>query len=96
MRFVSVRELRSKSAELWRDLPSEGQMVVTNNGKPVAILAAVGDVGVEQTLAQFRRNRALSAVEAQQIRSVASGHDRITMEEIDAEIQAVRLERRSP
>lgn len=95
MRFVSVRELRSKSAELWRDLPTERQMVVTNNGKPVAILATVDEGGVEETLAHFRRNRALSAIEAQQIRSVANGLDRMTMEEIDAEIQAARRERRA-
>ena len=94
MRFVSVRELRSKSAELWRDLPAEGQMVVTSNGKPVAILAAVDDAGVEAALASFRRNRAIAAIESQQSKSVASGLDRITMEEIDAEIQAVRRSRR--
>jgi antitoxin (DNA-binding transcriptional repressor) of toxin-antitoxin stability system len=94
MRFISVRDLRSKSAELWRDLPAEGQMVVTSNGKPVAILAAVEEEGVEQTLASFRRNRALTAVERQQLKSVASGRDRITMEEIDEEIRAVRRSRR--
>ncbi len=95
MRFVSVRDLRSKSAELWRDLPSEGQMVVTNNGRPVAVLAAVDAGSIEQTLASFRRNRALVAVQTQQLGSVASGRDRITAEEIDAEIQAVRRRRRA-
>ena len=95
MRFISVRDLRSKSAELWRDLPAEGQMVVTSNGKPVAILAAVEEEGVEQTLASFRRNRALAAIERQQLKSAASGRDRITMEEIDEEIRAVRRGRRA-
>jgi antitoxin (DNA-binding transcriptional repressor) of toxin-antitoxin stability system len=95
MRFISVRDLRSKSAELWRDLPAEGQMVVTSNGKPVAILAAVEEEGVEQTLASFRRNRALTAIERQQVKSAASGRDRITMEEIDEEIRVVRRSRRA-
>ena len=59
MRFVSVRELRSKSAELWRDLPSEGQMVVTSNGKPVAILAAVDETNVERVGVRRSAGRAL-------------------------------------
>ena len=95
MRFVSVRELRSRSAELWRDLPAEGQMVVTSNGKPVAILAAVDETTVEESAAAIRRARALQAVQSIQLASVASGLDRMTMEEIDEEIQAVRRARRS-
>jgi antitoxin (DNA-binding transcriptional repressor) of toxin-antitoxin stability system len=95
MRFVSVRELRSKSAELWRDLPVEGQMVVTSNGKPVAILAAVDETNVEESAAAIRRARAVQAVQAIQLASVAAGLDRMTMDEIDEEIQAVRRARRA-
>ena len=95
MRFVSVRELRSKSAELWRDLPVEGQMVVTSNGRPVAILSAVDETNLEESLVAYRQGRALGAIHRQQLASVASGRDRITMEEIDEEIQAVRRARRA-
>lgn len=95
MRFVSVRELRSKSAELWRDLPVEGQMVVTSNGKPVAILSAVDETNVEESAAAIRRARALQAVQSIQLASVAAGLDRMTMQDIDEEIQAVRRARRS-
>jgi antitoxin (DNA-binding transcriptional repressor) of toxin-antitoxin stability system len=95
MRFVSVRELRSKSAELWRDLPVEGQMVVTSNGKPVAILAAVDETNVEESAAAIRRARAVQAIQSIQLASVAAGLDRMTMDEIDEEIQAVRRARRS-
>ena len=94
MRFVSVRELRSESARLWRELPSEREMVVTSNGKPVAILAAAREDNVEEVLKAFRQNRALSAIEAQQMESVARGTHLMTMEEIDAVIQEVRREQR--
>ena len=40
MRFITVRELRSRSAEIWRRLADEPDMVITSNGKPVAILSA--------------------------------------------------------
>ena len=93
MRFVTVRDLRSRSAELWRELTEEREMVVTNNGRPVAVMAAVGEDDVEDVLRAFRRDRALSALEAQQMRSVARGTHLMTMEQIDAVIQEVRRER---
>jgi len=93
MRFVTVRDLRSKFAELWRDLADEREMVVTSNGRPVAVLAAVREDNVEEVLAAFRRNRALTAIETQQMESVARGTHLMTMQEIDAVIQEVRRER---
>jgi antitoxin (DNA-binding transcriptional repressor) of toxin-antitoxin stability system len=95
MRFVSVRDLRSKSAELWRDLPAEGEMIVTSNGRPVAILAAVDEASVEESLDAFRQTRAREALESIQLGSVAAGLDRLTAEEIDREIVAARRSRRS-
>ncbi|NLF09164.1 MAG: type II toxin-antitoxin system Phd/YefM family antitoxin, partial [Pirellulaceae bacterium] len=47
MKFVSVRELRARSADVWRQLSEEPDMVVTSNGKPVAILTAVSPAGLE-------------------------------------------------
>ncbi len=38
MRFISVRDLATESAEIWRDLDVEREMVVTRNGRSVAIL----------------------------------------------------------
>jgi antitoxin (DNA-binding transcriptional repressor) of toxin-antitoxin stability system len=92
VRFVSVRDLRGKSAELWRDLPREGEMVVTSNGRPVAILAAVNEANVEESLAAFRRARAVDAVAALQLGSSSQGRDRITAQEIEHEIEAVRAQ----
>ena len=50
MKFVSVRDLRGKSADIWRELPEEREMVITSNGRPVAILAAVNESNLEQSL----------------------------------------------
>ena len=36
MKLLSVRDLRTHSARVWRELPDEGEMVVTSNGRPVA------------------------------------------------------------
>jgi prevent-host-death family protein len=90
MRFVSVRELRSRSADVWRRLADEPDMVITSNGRPVAILSAVSSEGLEESLAALRRARAIAAVEAMQSQSVAAGKHRMSRTAIGAEIAAVR------
>jgi len=95
MKFVSVRDLRSRSATVWRQLGQEHELVVTSNGRPVALLSSVDDETLEETLTALRKARAVAAVQELQRRSQASGLDRLTSEEIEAEIAAARRERRA-
>ena len=95
MKFLSVRDLRGKSSQIWKDLPEEREMVITSNGRPIAILAAISESNLEESLNAFRQARAVEAVAALQRRSADQGTNRITMDEIDAEIQAVRKKRAS-
>jgi antitoxin (DNA-binding transcriptional repressor) of toxin-antitoxin stability system len=94
MKFLSVRDLRSKSAEVWKGLTAEREMVVTSNGRPIAILSAVTEETLEETLAAIRRSRAVAAVSEIQRQSVRRGKDAISPAEIDAEITSVRQARR--
>jgi len=93
MKFVSIRDLRGKSAEVWKKLPGEGEMIITSNGRPIAILAAVNESNLEESLSAFRRARAIEAVASLQRRSAEQGTDTISRDEIDAEIKAVRRKR---
>jgi antitoxin (DNA-binding transcriptional repressor) of toxin-antitoxin stability system len=93
MKFLSVRDLRGKSAEVWKELPEEREMIITSNGRPIAILAAISESNLEESLSAFRQARAVKAVASLQRRSAEQGTDRITMDEIDAEIKAVRKKR---
>jgi antitoxin (DNA-binding transcriptional repressor) of toxin-antitoxin stability system len=93
MRFLSVRDLRGKSAEVWKELPNEREMIITSNGRPIAILAAISESNLEESLAAFRQARAVEAVATLQRRSADQGTDKITMGEIDAEIKNVRKKR---
>jgi antitoxin (DNA-binding transcriptional repressor) of toxin-antitoxin stability system len=93
MRFLSVRDLRGKSAEIWKRLPGEREMIITNNGRPIAILAAINESNLEESLAAFRQARAVEAVASLQRRSVEQGTDKISMGEIEEEIKAVRRKR---
>jgi antitoxin (DNA-binding transcriptional repressor) of toxin-antitoxin stability system len=93
MKFLSVRDLRGKSAEVWKELPNEREMIITSNGRPIAILAAISESNLEESLAAFRQARAVEAVAGLQRRSADQGTNKITMDEIDAEIKIVRKKR---
>ena len=94
MRFLSVRDLRGKSASIWQELPEEREMIVTSNGRPIAILASINESTIEESLAAFRQARAVEAITSLQQRSAVLGTDTLSMAEIDAEIKAVRAERK--
>ena len=95
MKFLSVRDLRGKASQVWRELPEEGEMVVTNNGRPIAILSAVNENNLEQSLSAWRRARVIEAVADIQYQSMLKGTDKITMEQIDTEIKRTRKARRT-
>ena len=93
MRFISVRDLRLRSGEIWRQLQQEKEMVVTSNGRPVAILAGIEGEDLLEYLATLRRVRATLAVNKTQERARETGKNKITAAEIEKEIRAVRRSR---
>lgn len=96
MKFLSVRDLRSKSAQVWQELPEERELIITSNGRPIAILAAISESNLEESLMAFRQARAVEAVVTLQRQSANQGTSNLTMDDIDAEIRAVRKSRVSP
>jgi antitoxin (DNA-binding transcriptional repressor) of toxin-antitoxin stability system len=94
VKFISVRDLRGKSAKVWKDLAGQREMVITSNGRPIAILAAVNESNLEESLSAFRLARAVEAVTSLQRSSLRQGSHKITAQEIDAEIRAVRQKRK--
>ena len=94
MKFITVRELRGRPSDVWSKLSSDKDLILTSNGKPIAILSTVSEETLESTLMALRRARAVAAVEAMQSRSVTAGTDKLSPEEINAEIAAIRKARR--
>lgn len=90
MRFISVREFRGKSGEVWKELAEGQELVITSNGKPIAIVSAVSEETLEDSLRGIRRARAMAAVQTMQRQSAKS---ELGPEDVDAEIAAVRSER---
>ena len=93
MKFITVRDLRGRSGQVWIKLAREREVILTSNGKPIAILSAVTEDTLEESLAAVRRARAIAAVETLQQKSVKAGTGRLSSKEISAEIRAARKAR---
>jgi len=93
MKFLSVRELRGNSAQVWKTLAKEQEMIVTNNGRPIAILSATVESNLEENLNAIRRARAVSAVAKLQRQSVERGLDKINQTDIQTETEEIRRNR---
>jgi antitoxin (DNA-binding transcriptional repressor) of toxin-antitoxin stability system len=89
MRFISVRELNTKPKEIWSKIKEE-ELVITSNGKPIALLSAVTEKSLDKNLRAIRRSRAIIALEEMQRKSIELGLDRLTDAQIESKIQAVR------
>ena len=78
MKFITVRDLRGRSGQVWTKLAREREIILTSNGKPIAILSAVSEDTLEESLTAVRRARAVAAVEKMQRQSVQFGTDKIS------------------
>ena len=94
MRFIGIREFRGNAAKVLESLSEENEIVITSNGKPVAILTPTDDQSLEENLSALRSARAVQAVTAIQTQSARRGTDRISTGEIEEEIRFVRREQR--
>ena len=87
MKFVTVREFRTSPSGIWKKLPSERELIITNNGKPIALLTPLSDETLEDTVSAVRKAKAINAVRKMQEISVSLGNDKMTLEEINAIIK---------
>ena len=49
MNFYTVRDLRSTPKSIWDHLSLDGEVVITNNGKPTALLINIEEGSFEET-----------------------------------------------
>jgi len=94
MKFVTIRDFRSRSAMIQKELPLEKELVLTSNGKPVAIISSVTENDMEEALGAIRRARAALAMNLIQRESAKKGRERMPLSEINAEIKEARKRRK--
>jgi PHD/YefM family antitoxin component YafN of YafNO toxin-antitoxin module len=87
---MTIRGLRGSS--VWNKLSQQDEIVLTNNGRPAALILKIPDGDFEELLRSVRQARAMRALNA--IRSEAAERGFLSEDEIEAEIQAYRREKR--
>lgn len=91
MKFCTAQELETLSQILLDDLAAGEEVVVTKNGRPVALMIDVEEGRLDETLLAVRRAKAAGAFRT--LRQQAAGEGFFTPAEIDDEIAAVRRAR---
>ena len=94
MKFLSSRELRINPGTVWKRLRQEQDLVVTSNGKPVAVLTLAEEDNLEDVLATLRQGRAQAAVAHLRQTAVTRGLDALTDETIETIQDVIRKTRR--
>lgn len=92
MKFVSTRELRNRPGSV-RELAQRDDVVLTANGKPIAILLGIEEEELEETARAIRQARAQRALSRLRKQAAQRGSDRTSASAIEAEIRAVRSKR---
>jgi len=95
MKFVTVRDFRTSPSAIWKKLPSERELIITNNGKPIALITPLSDETLEETISAMRQAKAINAMKKMQEISVSLGNDKKTLKEINAVINDVRKKNES-
>jgi len=94
MSTITVSELKRKPTKQWREVAKTGDLVVTEQGEPVAVFLPIDAQSLEPTLSALRSVRALQAQAALQEAARRNSTHELTMAEIDEEIAAARRARR--
>jgi hypothetical protein len=88
MRFYTARDLRTIPKNIWDSLRVSGEVVITNNGKPTALMLNISDDNFEEVSKAVRQAKAMMAFNSMRTKAAAAGF--MTDDEIEAEIASYR------
>ena len=95
MQFVSMREFTASPKETQAKLAASKELVVTNNGTPTMLVIDIANKDFIRTIDYLRRQEALDILHDIQVFSARNVKDKLSMDDIDAEIAAYRRENES-
>ncbi|MEK6588452.1 MAG: hypothetical protein AABY97_06380 [Chloroflexota bacterium] len=93
MKEVPYRMIRNEPGDFEETLSREGAILVSKTGKPFAIVLDAASDSLESAMRLVSQLRAQMAVAEMRTIARAQGLDRMTPEEIQTEINAVRASR---
>ena len=88
MNFYSIRDLRTDTKSMWEKLSSGDEVVITNNGKPSALMIDIPEGAFDEMVQVVRQAKAMIAFNSMRRKAAKAGF--MTDEEIEAAIADVR------
>ena len=90
MNFYSVRDLRTDSKTMWQELYGGNEIIITNNGKPSALMINIPEGLFDETVQAIRQAKAMIALNNMRDKAAAEGFK--SDGEIDALLSKIRGE----
>jgi hypothetical protein len=94
MEFVPYRMLRNQPSELRKKLDEKGELIVTVDGEPMAVMLQIPKGSLEDLVLLLSQVRAQLAVAAIRDRARKRGQSNMTVEQADALVGKTRQARR--
>ena len=95
MQFITIRELSKSPKETITKLGEDRKAVITNNGKPQALIFKIDGNNFEETLTILQKLEFMQNLTNMRLSSIRNGNSEMTLDEINAEIKAARKKRTS-
>ena len=88
MNFYTIQELQAAPDDLLQELARDGELVITRDGKPAALMLNLADGNFDERIKAVIQDKAQAAFASMRARAAARGF--MSDEEIEAEIAQVR------
>ena len=88
MHFYTARDLRTIPKNIWSSLSEDGELIITNNGKPTALMLDITENSFEEVVKAVRQAKAMRAFNNMRSKAAAKGY--MSAKEIEAEIREYR------
>ena len=88
MQFFSLQDLISSPDILLSRLPQDGELVISNNGTPTALMIHIPEGQLEEIVKTVRQVKAMLAFNVMHRQAAEQGY--FSQEDIESEIAAVR------
>lgn len=73
MNFYSIRDLRTESKSMWADLARGDEVILTNNGRPSAIMIDIPEGSFDEVVQAVRQAKAMIALNNMRQRAAREG-----------------------
>ena len=95
MQFLTIRELSKSPKDALTMIDGDNKAILTNNGKPQAIIFKIDADNFEKTLTLLQKMEFMQNLTEMRLKSMKEGNSEMSLEDINAEIKAARKERKN-